>query len=104
MQPQPSGSHTIAVVSISNTIQHLGDQLATTFMDLLIVVQTATQMLYKDSEIPPHHHAFMMHQFSGISNPATVFIALPDEQSCCTYVADMYNSFFQGTSNAPPTV
>ncbi|KIN96161.1 hypothetical protein M404DRAFT_33478 [Pisolithus tinctorius Marx 270] len=104
MQPQPSGSHTVAVILIGNTIQRLGDQLATTFMDPLIAVQTATQMLYKDSKIPPHHRAFMMRQFSGISNPATIFIALPDEQSCRAYVADMYDSFFQGASNAPPTV
>ncbi|KIO00924.1 hypothetical protein M404DRAFT_151425 [Pisolithus tinctorius Marx 270] len=104
MQPQPSGSHTVAVVSIGNMIRRLGDQLATTFMDPLIVVQMAMQMLYKDSEIPPHHRAFMTRQFSGISNPAAVFIALPDEQSRRVYVADMYDSFFQGASNAPPTV
>ncbi|KIO00564.1 hypothetical protein M404DRAFT_29490 [Pisolithus tinctorius Marx 270] len=78
-----------SIISVGNTIRHLGDQLATTFMDPLIAVQMAMQMLYKDSEIPPHHHAFMMHQFSGISNPAAVFIALPDEQSHCTYVADI---------------
>ncbi|KIO07258.1 hypothetical protein M404DRAFT_136759 [Pisolithus tinctorius Marx 270] len=102
MKPQPSSSHTVTVISIGNTIQCLGDQLAMTFMDLLIVVQTATQMPYKDSEIPPHHHAFMTHQFSGISNPAAVFIALPDEQSHHAYVSDMYDSFFQGASNPPP--
>ncbi|KIO08659.1 hypothetical protein M404DRAFT_133444 [Pisolithus tinctorius Marx 270] len=92
MQPQPSSSHTIAVISISNMIWHLGDQLVMTFMDPLIVVQTAMQMLYKDSEIPPHHRAFMTCQFSGISNPATIFIVLPDEQSHHAYVADMCHS------------
>ncbi|KIO14449.1 hypothetical protein M404DRAFT_118439 [Pisolithus tinctorius Marx 270] len=95
-KPQATNAHTVAVVSVNNTIRHLGDQLSTTFMDPLIAVQTATQMLYKDAEILPHHRAFMTRQFSGISNAAAVFISLPDEQARRAYVVDMYNSAQEG--------
>ncbi|KIO11765.1 hypothetical protein M404DRAFT_126806 [Pisolithus tinctorius Marx 270] len=90
----------VAVVSVNNTIWHLGDQLAMTFMDPLITVQTATQMLYKDAEILPHHHAFMTCQFSSISNAAAVFISLPDEQAWHAYVVDMYNSAQEGMGHS----
>ncbi|KIN99021.1 hypothetical protein M404DRAFT_156347 [Pisolithus tinctorius Marx 270] len=88
-KPQATNAHTVAVISVNNTIWCLGDQLSTTFMDLLIAVQTATHMLYKDAEILPHHCTFMTCQFSGISNAAAVFISLPDEQAQCAYVVDV---------------
>ncbi|KIK10673.1 hypothetical protein PISMIDRAFT_124081, partial [Pisolithus microcarpus 441] len=89
--PQGS-SHTVVVVSIDNTIRHLGDQLSTMFMDPLMAVRMATQSLYRDSEILPHHCAYMMHQFSANSNTAAVFISLPDDEAQRMYAADMYTN------------
>ncbi|KAI6014240.1 hypothetical protein BKA83DRAFT_4499435 [Pisolithus microcarpus] len=89
--PQGS-SHTVAVISVDNTIRRLGDQLSTTFMDPLMAVRMATQSLYRDSEILPHHRAYMTHQFSANSNTAAVFISLPDDEARRAYAADMYTN------------
>ncbi|KAI5981524.1 hypothetical protein EDD15DRAFT_2203873 [Pisolithus albus] len=89
--PQASqSSHTIAVVAVDHSIRRLGDRLDTTFLDPLIAVQTATNMIYKDSVMPSLHRAFMMRQFTFNANSAVAYMSLPDDEARREYVADMY--------------
>ncbi|KIK24572.1 hypothetical protein PISMIDRAFT_98443, partial [Pisolithus microcarpus 441] len=88
----PASSQTVAVVVVDNTIQCFGDQLSTMFMDPLVTIQTATQLLYKDADFLAHHRAFLVRQFTANSNCATIFISLPNNEAWHEYAVDMYTN------------
>ncbi|KIK22872.1 hypothetical protein PISMIDRAFT_101686 [Pisolithus microcarpus 441] len=88
----PASSQTVVVIVVNNTIWRFGDQLSTMFMDPLVAIQTATQLLYKDADFLAHHHAFLVCQFTANSNCAAVFISLPNNEARCEYTADMYTN------------
>ena len=86
---QPSQS--VALISVSNAIQRLNDQLDTNFVDSAAKVAQAIPLIYADTVCPPVHTRFASQYLTLHPNAAVVYMSLPNADARRQYLKDLFD-------------
>ena len=86
---QPSQS--VVLISVSNAIQHLNDQLDTNFVDSATKVAQAIPLIYADTVCPPVHTHFASQYLTLHPNAAVVYMSLPNADAWHQYLKDLFD-------------
>ena len=86
---QPSQS--VALISISNAIQRLNDQLNTNFVNSAAKVAQAIPLIYADTVCPPVHTCFASQYLTLHLNAAVMYMSLPNADAQHQYLKDLFD-------------